>query len=58
MVTVPSAVGGVSVRRGPADIRERLHWSRAMDAHGAMHRRRRAAILAYGKLERTLWIEL
>lgn len=47
MVTVPSAVGGVSVRSGPADKRERLHWSRAMDAYGAMERRRRAAILAY-----------
>lgn len=53
LVTVPSVVGGISARSGLADLWERLHRSRAMDARGAMDRRRRAAILAYGKLERT-----
>lgn len=54
LVTVPSVVGGISARSGLADLWERLHWSRAMDACRAMDRRRRAAILTYGKLERTL----
>ncbi len=48
LVTVPSVVGGISARSGLADLWEWLHRSRAMD------RRRRTAILAYGKLERTL----